>query len=162
MQRAAFRQLPQVARQRGLPAIGFEILPGDLVVSTEPSGVGTRFIERGGDGNVVGELEVTVFAAALVIDADGALEEMASTACGGAAAEPVALPGATGYRAAGRDKSALPCRNVFALAPHDLAVGGGLLVTIRTASPGWPAADALLRSLRILTRRGAAPVNDDV
>ena len=38
---------------------------------------------------------------------------------------------------------------------------GGVLVTVRSAMPDWPAAEAILRSLRILTRHGTAPANDD-
>jgi hypothetical protein len=36
-----------------------------------------------------------------------------------------------------------------------------VLVTIRCATPDWPAADQMLRSLRILTRNGMAAANDD-
>jgi hypothetical protein len=156
----AYRQLPQAARQRGLPAIGFEIVPGDLEVSADSGGTVVRCCERREDGRAVGELEVTVFAAALVIDRDGILEAKASDNTGGAPAVPVTLPGASGYRAERRGDPALPYHYVFAIAPHDLAVDGGVLVTVRCARPDWPAADAILRSLRILTRHGTAPAND--
>jgi hypothetical protein len=43
---------------------------------------------------------------------------------------------------------------VFAIAPNDLALDGGLVVTVRCATPEWPAADAILRSLKILARGG--------
>jgi hypothetical protein len=47
----------------------------------------------------------------------------------------------------------LPYRYVFAIAPDEV-VDGGVLITIRCASPDWPAADHMLRSLRVLTRNG--------
>jgi hypothetical protein len=158
----AYRQLPQASRQRGLPSIGFEIVPGDLEVTPVGSGDAlVRCCERRSDGKPVGELEVTVFSAALVIDRDGILEAKASDGSGGSPAVPVSLPGASGYFAETRGDPALPYRYVFAVAPHDLAVDGGVLVTVRSARPEWPAADAVLRSLRILTRHGVAPANDD-
>jgi hypothetical protein len=73
---------------------------------------------------------------------------------------PVTLPGASGYFAEAKGDAQLPYRYVFAIAPHDLAVEGGVLVTVRSAQPDWPAADRLLQSLRIITRHGTAPAND--
>lgn len=49
---------------------------------------------------------------------------------------------------------------MFAFAPPD-GIDGGVLVTVRSATPDWPAAEAILGSLRILTRHGATPANDD-
>lgn len=157
----AFRYLPAAARQRGLASIGFELVPGDLELT--PVAVGEtllRCTEKRDDGRPIGELEVTVFAAALVIDRDGILEAKASDSTGGAHAVPVVLPGASGYFAETRGDAALPYRYVFAIAPHDLAIDGGLLVTVRSARPDWPAADRVLQSLRIITRHGVAPAND--
>lgn len=159
-QAKAYRQLPAASRQRGLPSIGFEIVPGDLEVTPEAGPALVKCCERRDDGRPLGELEVTVFSAALVIDRDGILEAKASDHTGGAPAVPVSLPGASGYRAEARGDATLPYRYVFAIAPHDLAIDGGLLVTVRCATPDWPAADAILRSLRILTRAGTAPAND--
>jgi len=119
-----------------------------------------RCTEKRDDGKPVGELEVTVFSAALVIDRDGILEAKASENTGGAHAVPVVLPGASGYFAETRGDAQLPYRYVFAIAPHDLAIEGGVLVTVRSARPDWPAAERLLQSLRILTRHGTAPAND--
>ena len=42
---------------------------------------------------------------------------------------------------------------VFAIAPHDLGVDGGVLVTVRSASREWPSADKILRSLKVFGRR---------
>jgi hypothetical protein len=157
----SYRQLPTASRR-----IGFEIetpsevevQPGDVVKCSERR-----------DGQMIGELEVSVFHAALVIDRDGILEEKAASVIErsrepGARvspAMPVSLPGASGFRAdlevvrpMGVARAALPYVYVFAMAPHDLALDGGLVVTVRSASPDWPAADAILQSLRILARGG--------
>jgi hypothetical protein len=132
----AYRQLPAASRQRGLPSIGFEIAPDDDLEVT-PVGAGetlVRCIEKREDGKSVGELEVTVFRAALVIDRDGILEAKASDNTGGAHAVPVVLPGASGYFAEMRGDGQLPYCYVFAIAPHDLSVEGGVLVTARCAA----------------------------
>src|SRR5512142_71638 len=94
----AYRQLPTPSRR-----IGFEIQtpseveihPGDVVRCREKSGHQT-----------VGELEVSVFHAALVIDRDGILEEKMQRAVEAASEPgahvspllPVSVPGASGYR----------------------------------------------------------------
>ncbi len=157
----AYRQLPTASQKRGLASIGFEIVPGELEL-TEVSAGDTlvRCTEIRDDGRPVGELEMTVFSAALVIDRDGILEAKASDSTGGAHAVPVVLPGASGYFAEARGDAHLPYRYAFAIAPHDLAIDGGLLITMRSARPDWPAAERLLQSLRIITRYGTAPAND--
>jgi hypothetical protein len=141
--------------------IGFELAPGDLEVTPVPAGETlVRCTETREDGKPVGELEVTVFKAALVIDRDGILEAKASDNTNGAPAVPISLPGASGYFAETRGDPELPYRYVFAVAPHDLAIDGGVLVTVRSARRDWPAADRVLQSLRIITRSGTAPAND--
>ena len=74
---------------------------------------------------------------------------------------PIELPGASGYRADAeyRRGTELPHAHVVAIAPDDLGVDAGILVTVRSASPEWPAADAILASLRILSR-GKPSAND--
>ncbi len=119
-----------------------------------------HFEERRDDGRVVGELTIELFTAALVIDRDGILAAKASEATGTPAVA-VQLPGATGYRAEAVHAGPLPYHYVFAIGPGDLAIDGGLLITIRCVHPDWPAAERALRSLRILTRAGVAPANDD-
>ena len=157
-----YRQLPSNAR-----SIGFELqTPSEVdVQSVERGEVVVRCCERTADGKTVGELDVAMFRAALVIDRDGILEEKVSTVAGDAAQPgarvlppvPISLPGATGYRAGVElVRQPLPYIYVFAIAPLDLGVDGGLLVTVRCASPEWPAADSILKSLRILGRRGAS------
>lgn len=141
----SFRQLPQ-----GRPAIGFT-LTTDLELSP---GRTLRACERR-DGEVIGELSIEVFGAALIIDRDGILEQKASLATGTPAVA-FALPGVSGYRAETVDAhGAMRYRHVLAIAPED-GVDGGLLVTIRCEDPEWPRADELLRSLRLLTRGRAA------
>lgn len=150
----------QVAR-RGV--LGFELsAPSEVVVT--PSGSGVTIAERRGD-LVVGEINIRPFQAALIIDRDGILEEKACevAAAAGAtvAAVPFALPGATGYRAdvaLGRG-AALPYIHVLAMA-DDGGVDGGLLVIVRSASPEWPAADAILQSMRLVNRHGVVHAND--
>lgn len=149
-----YRQPP-----RGRPSIGFQIEAPDAV-ELAPAGTHLRCSERRPDGRTVGELEVAVFAAALIIDRDGILEEKARDQLGGKAAVRVSLPGASGFRADAVQNTALPYVYVFAIAPHDLGVDGGVMVTVRCATPDWPAADHILRSLRIITRAGTAPAND--
>jgi hypothetical protein len=149
-----YRQLPSTGR-----SIGFELsTPGEVVVQPDDDVV--RCKEQRADGKTVGELEVSVFKAALLIDRDGILEEKASELAGGhvgRASAPVAvtLPGASGYRAdiEGSRGQPLPYVHVFAIASHDFGIDGGVIVTVRSAAPEWPAADAIMKSLRILGRR---------
>lgn len=154
----AYRLLPQASRQRGLPPIGFEIVPDGLELSV-PTGTTLLRCTESHEGKPLGELEVTVFKAPLVIDRDGVLWTKASEEAGGAHAVPVVLPGASGYLAEGRGDAQLPYRSVFAIA-NDHAIEGGVLVTVRSARREWPAADRVLQSLRILTKHGTAPAND--
>ena len=165
----AYRQLPTTSRRIGFeiePPSEVEVLPGAEVV---------RLCEKR-EGKTIGELEVSVFHAALVIDRDGILEEKAQSAIESAAVPgarvlspmPVSLPGVSGFRAdlelvrpMGTAKPPLPYVYVFAMAPHDLALDGGLIVTVRCASPEWPAAEAILRSLKILSRRGVTANDTD-
>src|SRR5262245_18344925 len=90
---------------RGRPSIGFQLdIPVELELQDGPE---LRCREVRQDGAVVGELEVSLFAAALVIDRDGILAERAveglkrlTTLTREVVASPVALPGANGFRTA--------------------------------------------------------------
>jgi hypothetical protein len=142
---------------RGRPFLGFQLeVPLELDRFDGPV-VACRELRP--DGRLAGELEVSVFAAALIIDRDGILADKACDVLGretGVACAPavaVALPGAAGFRADAVQQTALPYLQVFALAADDI-VDGGVLVTIRSAAPDWPAAEHALRSLRLLTRGG--------
>jgi hypothetical protein len=154
-----YRRAPQ-----GRPSIGFQLeAPAGLELREGPA-LTCREVRP--DGRVVGEIEVGLFAAALVIDRDGILADKALEAMNRLATlrrvvvpEPVALPGANGFRAAAVHSAALPYLYSFAIAPSDLGVDGGVLITIRAASPEWAAADHVLRSLRVLTRTGRVATN---
>ena len=161
----AFRQLPNASRR-----IGFEIqTPNEVEI--QPGDV-VRCREKTANGQTVGELEVRVFHAALLIDRDGILEEklhdaITSNSKPGAHVQPllpIALPGVSGYRVDIEERAtdaALPYVYVFAMAPNDLALDGGLMVVVRSASPEWPAADKILSSLRVLSRRGVVANDAD-
>ena len=154
----AFRQPPTTLRR-----IGFELdAPTDMTIEPTKSGARVR--------GSAGEVEIEVFQAALVIDRDGILEEKIRTAVDAVVAAergarvletiPVELAGASGYRSdvellrpPGTPRPERPYVLVFALAPNDLGVDGGVVVRVRCATPDWPATDSILASLKILTRR---------
>ena len=152
----AYRQPPKFG------ALGFE-LSTELQVTKV--GAGVKCAEQQA-GKTIGELEIAPFPAALIIDRDGVLEmkvrEVAGETGRVRSANPIALPGATGYRAeVVLDRgAALPYVYVFAMAPEEGGLEGGVLVIVRSASPEWPAADAMLQSIRIVTRRGVVHAND--
>jgi hypothetical protein len=146
--------------------IGFQVeVPAEVAVQDGPV-LTCREVLR--DGRTLGEIEVSVFAAGLVIDRDGVLADRARDGIAqeaGVRGEPTAvavrLPGASGFRADAVHGAPLPYRHVFAIAPDDV-VDGGVLITIRCASPDWPAADHMLRSLRVLTRSGRVATHTEV
>jgi len=168
----AYRLAPTASRQRGLPAIGLEMTaPTEVELTPVPAGAAVvRCCERRG-GKTVGELEIEMFSAALIIDRDGILEEKAREAAHNSSAQvvtiagtfAVSLPGASGYRADVEPpgRVALPYVYVFAMAPHDLGIEGGVIVTVRSAQPEWPAAEAILGSMRLLTRHGRPQAAND-
>jgi len=145
--------------------IGFQLeVPRELELR-EGATLKCREVLQG--GRTLGELEISVFGAALVIDRDGILAEKArevlgreASVRGGPSAVAVTLPGGAGFRADAVTNTALPYRYVFTLAPADLGVDGGILIVIRCASPDWPAADHMLRSLRIIGRTGRIATPD--
>jgi hypothetical protein len=147
--------------------LGFQLeVPGEVELS---EGATLKCCEVLRDGRVRGELEISLFVAALVIDRDGILAEKAcevlareATVRRGPTAVAVALPGASGYRADAVINATLPYRYAFAIAPPDLGVDGGIAIVVRCASPDWTAADHMLRSLRILTRTGRIATQAEV
>jgi hypothetical protein len=157
-QATTYRRVP-----KGRPSIGFQLEAPPGIELREGPALQCR---EARDGRVMGELEVSVFPAALVIDRDGILAEKAVEAMNALATlrrpvvpDPVSLPGANGFRAAAVCSAALPYIYSFAIAPSDLGVDGGVLITIRASGPDWPAADHVLRSLRVLTRGGRVATN---
>lgn len=126
-----------------------------------------RASESRPDGALVGELEVATFKAALIIDRDGVLEDKARTLAEAVdpaaridSCTPISLPGISGFRAEAAVRSikrpALPYIHVLVLAPDDLRINGGLVITARSARLEWAAGDAIIASLKVLGRRGAA------
>jgi hypothetical protein len=164
-----FQQQPSDSRRLGLPPIGFRLRAPERMVIEHASGLAGAPVvcsEVGPDGRVLGEVEIAVFGAGLIIDRDGVLERIATDAADDVAAAggqvthvmPVTLDsGVSGFRAEVelRGDATLPHQVIYALASRDLAVCGGILVTLRAAQPGWPAGDAVLDSIRVLTRDGA-------
>jgi hypothetical protein len=145
--------------------LGFE-LTTDLPLT--PANGGVTCAERR-DGKTIGEIEIQPFPATLIIDRDGVLaDKVREVACGAAshgmvhALAPVSLPGASGYRAEVEivRGAALPYIYVFAMAPEDGGFDGGVLVIVRSACAEWPAAEQILRSMRLLDRRGVVHAND--
>src|SRR4051812_15154126 len=142
---------------QGRPMIGFQLeVPREVELLEGPT-LKCREVLPG--GRTRGELEISLFTAALVIDRDGILGEKAcellareATVRHGPTAVAVALPGASGFRADAVISAALPYRFAFAIAPPDLGVDGGVAIVVRCASPDWSAGDHMLRSLRVLTR----------
>ena len=147
--------------------IGFQLeVPGEVELRDGPV-LKCREVTQG--GRTLGEFEVGLFPAALVIDRDGILADKACeilgrevTVRGGPRAVPVALPGGSGFRADAVHNGPLPYRFAFAIAAPDLGIDGGIMVVIRCASPDWPVADQMLRSLRILTRTGRIATQAEV
>ena len=164
-----FRQQPSDSRRLGLPPIGFVLRAPERVTIAPASGVAGAPVvcsEVGPDGQVIGEVEIAVFGAGLIIDRDGVLEKITTEAAddaaeaGGQVTSVLAVTldsGVSGYRAEVelRGAAPLPFQVILALASRDLAVCGGILVTIRSALPAWPAGDVVLDSIRVLTRDGA-------
>jgi hypothetical protein len=150
---------------RGRPQLGFQLETPPQIALQDGAVLCCREVLQ--DGRRIGELEVSVFAAALVIDRDGTLARKAcdelereAQLAHGATAVPVQLPGACGFRAEAVQRAPLPYLYVFAMAPPH-AIDGGVLVIVRSVQRDWPAADHMLRTLRILTRTGVAPANED-
>lgn len=158
-----------VRRQpQGRRTVGFQLeVPGEVNEVEDGPALMCRELRQ--DGRLVGELEVSVFSAALIIDRDGLLAERACTALaqeaavpGGPVAVAVALPGASGFRASAVRRTDVPYVYVFALAPTDFGMDGGIMVTVRSVGPDWAAGDHMLRTLRIVTPGGRLASNHEV
>lgn len=146
----------------GFGRIGYHVATPPRGVEVVRTGDTTRCRQEAG-GALIGEIEISVFRAALVIDRDGILEEKVrhaivdEVAAGAHVLEPmpVEITGASGWRVDAqyrRGSASLPYVHVFALASDDLGVDAGVLVTVRSASPEWSAADQIVQSLKIFTR----------
>lgn len=168
------------SRTRGLPPIGFQldVPPGVMLEQIDPAGpdraVVLRAHQRGDDGRLVGELELGIFSAALVIDRRGVLRELVETTRAVSPGAPAAsrllgageasfAAGVSGYRMdvvvvsgdEGESRPACPYLTWLALASDDLVLPGGLFATIRSAAPSWAAGSQILDTLRISGLAGA-------
>ena len=155
------RLLPSESRRRGRPAIGFDLMLPESVEQVDAQGpVEASLVERRPDGRLIGALTIELFAASLVVDRDGVLRSLVATAAERAGGEvqgvyPVAYEsGSAGFRAdiVHVDRVELPYQSWLALAPADLAVRGGALVTLASLGPDWPATHSILDTLRVFSR----------
>jgi hypothetical protein len=159
---AKLRLLPSESRRRGLPAmLGLDLVIADGVVTqSTPPGVVAVLSERRSDGKPVGTMTIEIVAAKLIIDRDGTLATLAMRRSPTAVPYPVELDaGASGFRAdiVCGDQPELPYHSWLALAPLAAVVGGGaVIVSIESATPEWPAAIAMLATLRVFSRDGDA------
>jgi hypothetical protein len=173
-----YRHQPADSRRRGLPAIGFALVAPERIelIQSEPIAPtrSTLLVARERDGAaVIGELEIGVFSAALIMDRDGILEQMVEVEAERAIAAPAAgrresiLPleletGVAGFRAEvvilrdarGVVKPPFAYVSCCALASSEI-IDAGLFVTIRSVRPEWPAGEAMLQSLRIVRMGGS-------
>ena len=146
-------------------SLELEAPTGVELVPVSPEIVRAR--ERRVDGAPIGELEVSTFTASLLIDRDGVLEEkarmLAETAAPNAvvdSCDPVSLASISGYRVEAyvraRERPPLPYIHVLVVAPDDLRINGGVVITARSQRLDWAAGDAIIASLKILGRRSVA------
>lgn len=158
----AFRHTAAASRQRGLPPIGLELeAPDEIELTPIASGETLLRCRQHADGKTIGELEISLFAAALLIDREGSLADKACTVAEGTVpgarvpgAVAVSFPEVSGYRADVEPTRAHGYIYVFTFAPADHVIQGGALVVVRTSLAEWPAADAIIASLRLVTKRG--------
>ena len=130
------------SRQRGLPAIGFQLdVPAGVELEqTDPAGEGRavvlRALERDSSSRLIGELELGVFSAGLIIDRMGVLEELVRKTAEEALTGRVEVlgsgevsfeRGASGYRLdVVLSEPGCPYVSWIALASADFAVRGGV------------------------------------
>ncbi|HVV81560.1 MAG TPA: hypothetical protein VHE35_00730 [Kofleriaceae bacterium] len=172
--------LPVAAQRRGRPPIGFGLQVADGLGVELPESANQPLVRctEATASRTIGVLEVDVFAAGMVVDPEGALQQIASAALdrlrGGGTARarpPTAFElddGVHGIRVHAdllRDgtgqRPALPYLTVVALA--GVSVRGGVIVTMASAAANWEAGDRVLDSLRVLDRdraggRGGMPM----
>jgi hypothetical protein len=161
------------AADRGLPPIElrFRVGPALTLLDLEPAEAGGALVvgeERGTADRLIGRVEIGLFAASLIIDGAGVIEEIARSAAQQALREPVRSrllgegavelgAGAVGFRVdhvmltdeVGRVRPTCPYMSWLALTSGDPVAAGGALVIVRSAGPDWAAAAALIDSLEI-------------
>jgi hypothetical protein len=166
----AFKYSPPTQKKLGVTPVGFRLdVPEGVAI--EPSD--SRFVQlraserRASTGRLLGELEVRVFSARLIMDRDGVLLEAARALAEELFAPPrdgylgatglVTLPAGEAWRAdvqVTRDETghmpALPYKSVYALGHPNAIVHSALLIVVQHAEADWPAGDAMLHSLEFV------------
>jgi hypothetical protein len=166
----AFEVAPPAQRRLGVAPIGFRVdLPEGVVIEPgDPQPAKLRCTERRlATGRPLGQLEIRVFAARLIMDRDGVLldaarglaEELFAPPRDGwlGATGPVSLPAGEAWRAEARvtrDEAgrlpAFPYKTVYALGHPDAVTNAALLIVVQHAEATWAAGDEMLRSVRFL------------
>ena len=123
-------------------------------------------MERRGNRSV-GELEIRVFAARMIMDRDGVLGEAAQALAEELFAAPrdgylgatgsIRLPAGEAYRAdmtvtrdAAGNQPQFPYKSVLAMGHPDYMIHAALLIVVQHAEADWPAGDAMLQSLSFI------------
>jgi len=150
-------------------ALGFRLtVPPGMTRTGAPSGIALRLVdeERRDDGEPRAEIDFAVFAASLLIDPAGILDDVIERVAGAFIEAPregwivdtdsVLIAGQRARRITVRvvrdDDGATPAlqyQTAIVLAPPDLAIQAALVVVVRSADPTWPGAEAALATLRL-------------
>lgn len=161
--------LPVTASRRGRPPIGFGVQLADGLAVELPEAAAEPLVrcteERAGER--AGVLEIDIFAAALVVDPERTIAEVARNAlvrmCAGGTARgraPVDFDMESGVhgvrlhadlvRGPDGQRPQLPYLTVIALVGS--SVRGGVLITMRSAEDTWEAGDRVVESIEVLDR----------
>jgi hypothetical protein len=151
--------------------VGFrlEIPEGVQVERSDPTIIQLRATERrAATGRPLGELEIRVFAARLIMDRDGVLLEAARALAEELFAPPrdgwlgargaITLPAGEAWRADiqvtrdahGGGLPELPYKEVYALGHPDEVAGAALLIVVQHAEATWDAGDLMLHTLEFV------------
>jgi hypothetical protein len=143
---------PTARKRWGIPALGFRLLVPETVQVVRADAF--HAVEPG-----VGELDISLQAAALIMDRDGVLEELIDQAVAElttqnqatlSAIGMVELPGGEAYRAELDLRDGSPLRHVtlLALGHADFMAPAVLFIRIRSRAPDWEAGRSMLETLR--------------
>jgi hypothetical protein len=166
----AFQYAPAEKRRPGVTPVGFrlDVPEGVVIEPSDPKIIQLRATERrAASGRPLGELEIRVFAARLIMDRDGVMLDAARAAAEELFAPPrdgwlgavgaMTLPAGEAWRAevrVTRDEHGrlppLPYKTVYALAHPNAVVHAALLIVVAHAEADWPAGQAMLASLSFL------------
>jgi hypothetical protein len=166
----AFKYSPPSQKRLGVTPVGFrlDIPEGVVVQPSDPKIIQLRATEtRAATGRPLGELEIRVFAARLIMDRDGVLLDAARALAEELYAAPrdgwlgatgtVELPAGEAWRAdvqVTRDERGLipilPYKSVYALGHPNAIVHAALLIVVQHAEATWLAGDEMLQSLEFV------------